>query len=62
MEIMNKSIARNSSYDDEEEITLFAGRVLLVFYCLIFVFGLIGILEKKNSFIESIISFVFYVR
>jgi len=48
MEIMNKSIAPNSSYDDEEEITLFAGRVLLVFYCLIFVFGLIGILEKQT--------------
>jgi hypothetical protein len=43
MEIINQSIARNLSNADEEDITSFAGRVLLVFYCLIFVFGLIGI-------------------
>ncbi len=44
MEPINLSIPRNSSYYEEEDITQFATRVLLVFYCLIFVFGLIGII------------------
>jgi len=42
MEIINKTIAQNS-FEEEEEITILAGRVLLVFYCLIFIFGLLGI-------------------
>lgn len=43
MEINNISVQRNSSFGEEEGLILLAGRVLLVFYCLIFVFGLLGI-------------------
>jgi hypothetical protein len=42
MKIINETMERNSTAE-EEEITIFAGRVLLVFYCLIFIFGLLGI-------------------
>lgn len=42
MDFKNKTMTQNYSSDDFVEITIFAGRVLLVFYCLIFIFGLIG--------------------
>jgi len=41
MEKINETMEQNSM--GQEEITIFAGRVLLVFYCLIFIFGLLGI-------------------
>jgi hypothetical protein len=50
MEIINKTMGDNSSFD-QEEITIFAGRVLLIFYCLIFIFGLLGILKKEFNLI-----------
>lgn len=48
MERINISLLRNSSYNEDEDITFLASRILLVFYFLIFVFGLIG----KNIFLD----------
>jgi hypothetical protein len=42
MTILNTTIQENSSVD-YDEISSFAGRVVLVFYGLIFIFGLLGI-------------------
>ncbi|CAF0733839.1 unnamed protein product [Rotaria sordida] len=53
MVIINETIADNSS--EEHDAPLFAGQVLLIFYCLIFIFGFIGnsmviyvAIRKKN--------------
>ena len=44
MENLNITATLNSSVD-YEEISLFAGRVVLIFYCLIFIFGLLGMVS-----------------
>ena len=43
METINETLTENSS--EQEDISLFAGPILLIFYCLIFIFGLIGTLK-----------------
>jgi hypothetical protein len=61
MEIINKTMDQNSPEGAEfEEITLFTGRVLLIFYCLIFIFGLIGISKFNILFHFFLFSFFLY--
>jgi len=45
MAVINQTLTVNST--EEQEVPLLPGRILLVFYCLIFIFGLLGIWNNK---------------
>lgn len=47
--------ANTTNVSDEQDFFLFSGRVLVIFYCLIFIFGLIGNLKNFKQINETFI-------
>lgn len=47
---MENTTNETTSVETNDEIPVIAGHILLVFYCLLFVFGFIGEKKQENLF------------